>query len=220
MRSLNGNKTEVHTEGAGSGPPRAAFLDPGGLGLGDVLVVGLVLQLLAEVVDGFVQTFLQRDLVVESKTWSPGQTHSRRRWGQRRERWCLLATSRSHKTTPLRRLQREAVGPELLPELAVSGVWHSSPERHLTPITVMGTTFSTLQGPSFRRMCFAVKEGCVQGHRPNLQRGPPHDTSPLHPWTGHRTPHSSKRGLDKPYSSEAAISRAAFSSQETCRPSG
>ena len=42
-----------------SGPP---FLHAGGFGFGDVLVVGLVLQLPAEVLDGFVQSLLQGNL--------------------------------------------------------------------------------------------------------------------------------------------------------------
>lgn len=42
--------------------PWPPFLHAGGLGFGDVLVVGLVLQLPAEVLDGFVQAFFQRHL--------------------------------------------------------------------------------------------------------------------------------------------------------------
>lgn len=38
----------------------SSFLHAGGFRFGDVLVVGLVLQLPAEVLDGFVQAFLQR----------------------------------------------------------------------------------------------------------------------------------------------------------------
>lgn len=54
----------------GPGPsdvPRSSFLHAGGFGFGDVLVVGLVLQLPAEVLDCFIQAFLQRHL----------QTHKR-----------------------------------------------------------------------------------------------------------------------------------------------
>ena len=40
----------------------ASLLHPRRLGLGDVLVVGLVLQLSAEVLDGFIQSLLQRYL--------------------------------------------------------------------------------------------------------------------------------------------------------------
>lgn len=42
--------------------PRSSFLHAGGLGLGDVLVVGLVLQFPAEVLDCFIQAFFQRHL--------------------------------------------------------------------------------------------------------------------------------------------------------------
>lgn len=41
----------------------SSFLHAGGFRFGDVLVVGLVLQLSAEVLDRFVQAFFQRDLV-------------------------------------------------------------------------------------------------------------------------------------------------------------
>lgn len=39
--------------------PRSSFLHAGGLGFGDVLVVGLVLQFPAEVLDCFIQAFFQ-----------------------------------------------------------------------------------------------------------------------------------------------------------------
>lgn len=38
------------------------FLHAGGFGFGDVLVVGLVLQLSTEVLDGYIQSFLQGHL--------------------------------------------------------------------------------------------------------------------------------------------------------------
>lgn len=50
-----------------SGP---SFLHAGSFGLGDVLVVGLVLQLSAEVLDGFVQALLQRHLSTHNITTS------------------------------------------------------------------------------------------------------------------------------------------------------
>lgn len=40
----------------------SALLHAGGFGFGDVLIVGLVLQLSTEVLDGFVQAFLQGNL--------------------------------------------------------------------------------------------------------------------------------------------------------------
>ena len=45
----------------------ASFLHPRRLGLGDVLVVGLVLQLPAEVLDGFIQSLLQRYLATQTE---------------------------------------------------------------------------------------------------------------------------------------------------------
>lgn len=39
--------------------PRSSFLHAGGFGFGDVLVVGLVLQFPAEVLDCFIQAFFQ-----------------------------------------------------------------------------------------------------------------------------------------------------------------
>lgn len=50
-----------------SGP---SFLHAGSFGFGDVLVVGLVLQLSAEVLDGFVQALLQRHLLTHNITTS------------------------------------------------------------------------------------------------------------------------------------------------------
>lgn len=47
--------------------PRSSFLHAGGFGFGDVLVVGLVLQFPAEVLDCFIQAFFQWHL----------QTHKR-----------------------------------------------------------------------------------------------------------------------------------------------
>lgn len=43
----------------------SAFLHAGGFRFGDVLVVGLMLQFSAEVLDGFIQAFLQRHLSEE-----------------------------------------------------------------------------------------------------------------------------------------------------------
>lgn len=42
--------------------PWSALLHAGSFGFGDVLIVGLVLQLPAEVLDGFIQAFFQRHL--------------------------------------------------------------------------------------------------------------------------------------------------------------
>lgn len=39
--------------------PWSAFLHAGGFGFGDVLVVGLVLQFPAKILDGFIQPFFQ-----------------------------------------------------------------------------------------------------------------------------------------------------------------
>lgn len=50
-----------------SGP---SFLHASSFGFGDVLVVGLVLQLSAEVLDGFVQALLQRHLLTHNITTS------------------------------------------------------------------------------------------------------------------------------------------------------
>ena len=49
-----------------SGP---SLLHPRRLGFGDVLVVGLVLQLSAEVLDGFIQAFFQRYLVTHTENY-------------------------------------------------------------------------------------------------------------------------------------------------------
>lgn len=48
----------------------SAFLHAGGFRFGDVLVVGLVLQLPAEVLDGFVQAFLQGHLSTRDNTYN------------------------------------------------------------------------------------------------------------------------------------------------------
>lgn len=47
---------------------RSSLLHAGGFGFGDVLVVGLVFQLSAEVLDGFVQALLQRHLWIDNVT--------------------------------------------------------------------------------------------------------------------------------------------------------
>lgn len=53
----------VCAEGPGTSVvPRSSFLHAGGFGFGDVLVVGLVLQFPAEVLDCFIQAFFQRHL--------------------------------------------------------------------------------------------------------------------------------------------------------------
>lgn len=59
-----------------SGP---SFLHAGSFGLGDVLVVGLVLQLSAEVLDGFVQAFLQRHLSTHNITTSGASTKQKQK---------------------------------------------------------------------------------------------------------------------------------------------
>ena len=46
----------------------SAFLHAGGFRFGDVLVVGLMLQFSAEVLDGFVQAFLQGHLSTQDPT--------------------------------------------------------------------------------------------------------------------------------------------------------
>lgn len=58
-RKRFGSERNLWRDSVVSGP---SFLHAGSFGFGDVLVVGLVFQLSAEVLDGFVQALLQRHL--------------------------------------------------------------------------------------------------------------------------------------------------------------